>query len=91
MFGSKQRKLEKQLMSEIRELAGVDSFPLEDAQAISKLMMAYKRGDKDLINIGIMATYSTISKYPKLLENWDDVMIKYHKLGLFPKWEIITW
>lgn len=93
MFGlSKTEKLEKQLMNEIRELAGVASFPLEDAQAISKLLtMGYKRGDKDLIQLGIMATYSTLEKYPKLFENWDELMIKYHKMGLFPKWEITTW
>ena len=90
MFGlSKREKLEKQLMSEIRDLAGVVSFPLEDAKAISKLItVGYKRGDQDLINLGVMATHSTLEKYPNLLENWDELMIKYHKLGLFPNWHI---
>lgn len=85
---SNKEKLEKQLMAELKELAGVEDFPWEDAQVLSKLLAAYDRGDTTLVMLAVTGSESTLEKYPKLYDNWDDLMIKYHKLGLFPNWNI---
>ena len=75
-------------MEEIKTLADVDDFPWEDAKVIAKLLAAYNRGDNSLVTLAIMGSMETLDKYPRLSSNWDDVMIKYHNLGLFPKWDI---
>lgn len=90
MFGlCTKYKLEKQLMKEIKEYAGVKEFPWNDAKVFAKLISVYNKGDKALIVMAVMANLETLSQYPNLEEKWDDIMIKYKKLGLFPKWDIV--
>ena len=89
MFGlSKKEKLDKRLITEIKQLAGVYDLPWEDAQDIARLLQAYENGDISLIGITMLGSMSTLEKYPELYSCWDDLMIKYHKLGLFPNWNI---
>lgn len=87
MWCGKRLKLEKQLMQEIKTYAHVSDFPISDAKVIADLIVAYNRGD-GFVELGIMAAMSTLDKYPNLCQEWDNLMIKYHKLGLFPKWNI---
>ena len=88
MFFFKKAKLERQLMEEIKSYAGVKEFPYNDAQAIAKFLTAYDRG-KESVMIAVFSASRTIEKYPSLYNNWDRLMIKYKKLGLFPNWDII--
>ena len=90
LFGkSKQEKqLEQQMMEEIKSFAGVSEFPFEDAKVIANLLATYEKGDKNQLNLVIMSAIDTIDKYPTLADNWDELMIKYKKLGLFPKWKV---
>lgn len=86
MCFSKKLKLERQLMEEIKSYAGVYEFPNDDAKEISKLLAAYNKGNGYLA-LAIMAGMDTLEKYPDLCNNWDELMIQYKKLGLFPKWK----
>ena len=83
----KKSKLEKELMEEIKSLAGVDVFPVYDARVLSDLLVAYGKGGA-FIDAALMNSLRVFDKYPNLNDNWDNLMIKYKKLGLFPKWEI---
>ena len=80
----KKAKLEKQLMEEIKSLAGVNEFPYEDAASISNMLTNYNRNNI----LGVMANFSTLEKYPNLYDNWDELMLKYKRLGLFPNWDV---
>lgn len=88
MFFSKKSNLEHQLMNEIITFAQVDSFPLEDAKAIADIISAYNRGN-GFIDFALL-TNSVLEKYPNLYNNWDNIMLKYKKLGLFPNWNILV-
>ena len=81
-------KLEKELMTELKELAGVKYFPWEDAKEISTVLAAYTDGNSGKIGLALMMFINTLEKYPRLCSEWDSVMIKYHKKGLFPNWNI---
>lgn len=87
MLFTKKLKLEKQLMAEIKALAKVDEFPYKDAKTIADLLVAYNKGSS-FVAFSIMAALDTLEKYPDLADNWDDLMIKYKTLGLFPKWDV---
>ena len=87
MFG-KRAKLERQLMQEIKDLAGVSAFPYEDARIIADIVNAYNKGN-DAIGFAIMMLGGTLEKYEGLANDWDNLMIKYKKLGLFPNWNVI--
>ena len=88
MLFFKKVKLEKALMAEIKSLAGVSDFPLDDAKSIARLLGSYDKG-KSMVMITMMSCASVLEKYPDLYQNWDDLMIKYKKLGLFPNWDIV--
>lgn len=89
MFGlSKKEKLEKKLMKEIKEFAGVEGFPLQDAKTLSRLIQAYNSGDTVVITAAVSGSMATLEKYPALCSNWDDIMLKYHELGLFSDWQV---
>ena len=83
----KRVKLERQLMKEIKSYAGVVEFTNDDAKAIADFLTAYNRG-KEFVMLAAFRASRTLEKYPYLYKNWDDLMIKYKKLGLFPKWDI---
>lgn len=83
----KRAKLERQLMKEIKNYAGVTEFPYNDAKVIADFLSAYNRG-KEFVMLATFSASNTIEKYPNLYRNWDDIMIKYKKLGLFPNWDI---
>ncbi len=87
MFFLKRHKLEVQLMQEIKAYAGVKEFPYEDAVSISKVLTAYHNGNTDMYYL-LFSGLSVLEKYPDLRENWDELMIRYKKLGLFPGWDI---
>ena len=74
-------------MAEIKAIAKVDAFPYEDAKTIADLLVAYNKGTS-FVMFKIMTAIDTLEKYPELDENWDDLMIKYKSLGLFPNWDI---
>lgn len=86
LFG-KRAKLEKQMMEEIKQLAGVTAFPYEDARIISNIISAYNKGN-DEISIAIMLLGGTLEKYEGLANGWDEMTRKYKKLGLFPNWKV---
>lgn len=88
MFFLKKTKLERQLMEEIKSFAGVKEFPYDDAKALAEFLTAYNKG-KVFVSLAAMKAFSTLEKYPNLLHNWDAIMIKYKKMGLFPNWDII--
>ena len=88
MFFTKRAKLERQLMEEIKSFAGVDEFPYEDAKVISDFLVAYNKGS-DYVSLAAFSALDVIDKYPNLGNNWDELMIKYKKLGLFPNWNIV--
>ncbi len=91
MFFLKKAKLERQLMDEIKTYAGVKEFPWDDAKILSNYLASYDKGMDYQRVFGWHETskaFSTLEKYPNLLRNWDALMIKYKKLGLFPKWDI---
>ena len=88
MLFFKKAKLEKQLMAEIKALAEVTEFPYEDAKTISGLLVAYNQGNSHVM-LNMMTAIDTLEKYPKLAGEWDNLMIKYKSLGLFPKWKVI--
>ena len=88
MFFTKRNQLERQLMEEIKSYAGVKEFPYEDAKVISDFLVAYNKGN-DFIDFAAFSALDTIDKYPNLSSNWYDLLIKYKKLGLFPKWKIV--
>jgi len=83
----KKRKLEKALMEEIKVLAGVSEFSLEDAMVIGQLVARYNNSN-EIVMMTMLSSMSVLEKYPNLYENWDNLMIKYKKLGLFPKWNV---
>ena len=87
MFFLKKWSLEKKLIGEIKNYANVDEFPPDDAKNMSQLLLAYNRGE-EYVNLAIMMYLDTLEKYPKLADNWDNLMIKYKKLGLFPQWNV---
>ena len=89
MFFSKKSNLEHQLMNEIITFAQVDSFPLEDAKVISDIISAYNRGN-GFIDFALLTNRAVLEKYPNLYTNWDNIMLKYKKLGLFPNWNILV-
>lgn len=80
-------KLERQLMNEIKSYAGVKEFPNNDAKKIADFLMSYDRG-KEYVMLAALSASDTIEKYPNLYKNWDRLMIKYKKLGLFENWDI---
>lgn len=88
MLFFKKAKLERQLMDEIKTYAGVKEFPLDDAKVISNYISAYNKGNT-FIGMYMFSSLSVIEKYPKLFQNWDALMIKYKKLGLFPNWKVM--
>ncbi len=87
MLFFKKAQLERQLMDEIKSYAGVTEFPTKDAQILANTISAYGKGNA-FITFAMMSAYDVIEKYPNLYNNWDDLMMKYKKLGLFPKWEV---
>jgi len=86
----KKAKLEKALMEEIKVLAGVSEFPLEDAKVIAQLVGRYNNSSA-IVLLAMMSAMSVLEKYPNLYENWDNLMKKYKKLGLFPKWDVVLY
>ena len=88
MMFFKRAKLERQLMEEIKSYAGVSEFPNNDAKAIADFLTSYNRGN-EFVMLAVFRASSTLEKYPYLYKNWDNLMIKYKKLGLFPKWNIV--
>lgn len=89
MFGfCKRKKLEKQLMDELKSLAGVTEFPASDKKDIDELLATYNKGEFALISLAVLAKMGTIQKYPDLYRKWDSVIMKYHMMGLFPKWKV---
>ena len=82
MLFFKKAKLERQLMNEIKSLAGVDEFPYNDAKTIAKLLVAYNRG-KVYVNLVMISAIDVLEKYPNLCDNWDNTMIKYKKTWAF--------
>ena len=90
MLFFKKAKIERQMMKEIKASAGVDEFPFEDAKIIAELLTAYERG-KVFVSLAFFSpkNMALFDKYPKLGENWDNIMIKYKKQGLFPNWDIV--
>ena len=88
MLFFKRAKLERQLMEEIKSYAGVKDFPYGDAKAIADFLSVYDRGKESVLMAAFSAS-RTIEKYPSLYRNWDNLMIKYKKLGLFPNWDIV--
>ena len=89
MFFWKTVQLEKQLTKEMKSLAKVEYFPTEDAKVIGDLLTAYSNGNS-AVEAQMAETMSTLKKYPELLEGWEQLLVKYKKLGLFPKWKITT-
>ena len=87
MLFTKKYQSEKQLMAEIKSYAGVNEFPLNDAKIISQLLVAYNKGEP-FVGFAIMSSLSTLEKYPNLADNWDNLMIKYKRKGLFNRWNI---
>ncbi|MBR0508235.1 MAG: hypothetical protein IJJ86_06460 [Clostridia bacterium] len=83
----KKLKLERQLMEEIKRYANVTEFPPSDARVIADFLNAYNRGNAFIMLTGPSAV-GTLEKYPSLYRNWDNLMIKYKKLGLFPNWSV---
>lgn len=83
----KKAKLEKELMAEIKTLAGVNEFPLDDAKTIAELVARYNN-NANVVVLLVMSASSVLEKYPNLYDNWDNLMVKYKKLGLFPKWNV---
>jgi len=86
----KKAKLEKALMEEIKVLAGVSEFPLEDAKVIAQLVGRYNNSSA-IVLLAMMSAMSVLEKYPNLYENWDNLMKKYKKLGLFPKCDVVLY
>ena len=89
MFFWKTVQLQKQLTKEMKNLAKVEYFPSEDAKVIGDLLTAYNNGDST-VDLQMAEAMSTLKKYPELLEAWDQLLMKYKKQGLFPKWKITT-
>lgn len=87
MFFLKKAKLQRQLIEEIKSYAGVLEFSQDDAKVISNYISAYEKGNT-FIGMYMFSSLSVIEKYPKLFQNWDALMIKYKKLGLFPNWKV---
>ena len=87
MLFTKKYQLGKQLMAEIKSYAGVNEFPLNDAKIISQLLVAYNKGEP-FVGFAIMSSLNTLEKYPNLADNWDNLMIKYKRKGLFNRWNI---
>ena len=87
MLFFKKAKLERQMMEEIKTYAGVHDFPNNDAKAIADFLTAYNRGN-EFVMLAVFSASRTLEKYPYLYRNWDNLMIKYKKLGLFPNWHI---
>ena len=90
LFGKskRERQLEQQLTEEIKALAGVSEFPLDDAKVFANLLSVYEKGNLDLVSLTLYSAIDVIDKYPTLADNWDSLMIKYKKLGLFPRWNV---
>ena len=90
MLFFKKSKLEHQMMEEIKSSAGVEEFPLEDAKTIAEILTSYGRG-QEFVTLAFFSSknMAIFDKYPKLGDNWDNIMLKYKKLGLFPKWEVV--
>ena len=87
VFPWKKHKLEKQLMEELKAAAGVgDAFPKEDALNLGRLLSWYNTGHTNFAYN--MLAYETMEKYPGLVKQWDSIIVKYKKLGLFPKYNI---
>lgn len=87
MFPWKKYKLKNQLMEELKAAAGVgESFPYEDAVKLGRLLSWYDTGHTNFAYN--MLAYKTIEKYPELVKQWDSIIVKYKKLGLFPKYNI---
>ena len=86
----KKSKIERQMMKEIKASAGVGEFPFEDAKTIAELLTAYERGEV-FVSLAFFSpkNMALFDKYPKLGDNWDNIMIKYKKQGLFPNWDIV--
>jgi len=80
-------KLEKQLMEEVLAYAGAKYLPFEDAKALSNLIAAYDKGSAFIL-LAMPTSYDVLEKYPNLYKNWDNMMIRYKKQGLFPNWDI---
>ena len=80
-------KLERQLMDEIKKYADVTEFPNNDAKVIADFLSSYDQG-KERVMLAALSASNTIAKYPNLYRNWDNIMIKYKKLGLFKNWDI---
>lgn len=89
LFGKSKREkqLEQELINEIKSFAGVSEFPYEDAKTISDLLVAYGKGN-NYVDLAMYSAVDVIEKYPNLCDNWDALMIKYKKMGLFPRWII---
>jgi len=82
------KRLEEQLMEEMKALAGVILFPFKDATTVANLLAAYEDGGLDLIEFQMMGSMFFFDRYPNLADEWDDLMIRYHNRGLFPNWNI---
>ena len=77
-------------MKEIKASAGVVEFPFEDAKTIAEISVAYGRG-KEFVALAFFSpkNIAIFDKYPKLYDDWDNIMIKYKKQGLFPNWDVV--
>ena len=83
----KKAKLERELINEIKTYAHVEAFPERDSKVISDFLVSYKKGNEYMAFEALRAL-NTLEKYPDLYKVWDDLMKKYKKLGLFPKWRV---
>lgn len=81
MFILKKIKLEKELINEIKTAAGINYFPDEDAKKISEMLASYNRGP-----FFAHVDLNILEKYPNLYKNWDSILSKYIKLGIFKNW-----
>ncbi len=84
-----QSELRQQLINEIKEYAGVADFPRADAHDLAELLNAYDRGNEFVQAAMLSEAAKVLSRYPGLYNNWDELMIKYKRMGFFPNWNII--